>query len=41
MARPQAFTHAVSLRAIVGSREFERGFDEVRKGLPFNPDICN
>ena len=39
--RPQALTHDVSLRAIVGSREFARGFDEVRKGLPFNPDICN
>ena len=38
-ARRQARTRGVSLRTIVSSREFARGFDEVRKGLPFNPDI--
>jgi hypothetical protein len=35
--RRQADTYGVSLRSIVASREFARGFDEVRKGLPFNP----
>ena len=37
-ARKQADTRGVSLRSIVASREFARGLDEVRKGLPFNPD---
>jgi hypothetical protein len=37
-AREQASTFPVSIRAIVASREFARGLDEVRKGLPFNPD---
>jgi hypothetical protein len=36
--RKQARTHAVSTRSIVASAEFARGLDEVRKGLPFNPD---
>jgi hypothetical protein len=38
MIRKQAPTVRVSLRSIVASREFARGLDEVRKGLPFNPD---
>ena len=37
-ARRQARTRRVSLRTIVACREFARGLDEVRKGLPFNPD---
>jgi hypothetical protein len=37
-ARPQARTRRVSTRDIVASKEFARGLDEVRKGLPFNPD---
>jgi hypothetical protein len=37
-ARKQAHTHRVSLRSIVASKEFARGLDEVRNGLPFNPD---
>jgi hypothetical protein len=36
--RKQAHTHRVSIHSIVASREFARGFDEVRKELPFNPD---
>ena len=36
--REQARTQAVSIRAIVASKEFARGLDEARKGLPFNPD---
>jgi len=36
--RKQASTRAVTTRSIVGSREFARGVDEVRKGLPFNPN---
>ncbi len=35
---PQASTRPVSIRTIVASREFARGLDEVRNGLPFNPD---
>jgi hypothetical protein len=35
-ARKQANTRVVSLRSIVASREFARGLDEVRNGLPFN-----
>jgi len=38
MTRRQARTRAVSIRSIIASREFARGLDEVRKGLPFNPD---
>jgi hypothetical protein len=36
--RPQADTFPVTLHSIVASKEFARGFDEVRRGLPFNPD---
>ena len=36
--RKQARTRPVSTRSIVASREFARGLEEVRKGLPFNPD---
>ena len=37
--RPQAGEHAPRQHSsIVASREFARGLDEVRKGLPFNPD---
>jgi hypothetical protein len=36
--RKQARTRPVSTRRIVASREFARGLEEVRKGLPFNPD---
>ena len=36
--RKQARTHAASIHSIVASKEFARGLDEVRKGLPFNPD---
>jgi hypothetical protein len=39
MSRKQASTRRVTTRDIVASREFARGLDEVRKGLPFNPDI--
>ena len=35
-ARKQANTRAVSIYSIVASREFARGLDEVRNGLPFN-----
>jgi hypothetical protein len=37
-ARKQASVRAVSFHSIVASREFARGLDEVRRGLPFNPD---
>ena len=37
-ARKQAGTRSVTFRSIVASREFARGFDEVRAGRPFNPD---
>jgi hypothetical protein len=37
--RRQARTRAVSIRNIVASREFARGLEEVRKGLPFNLDV--
>jgi hypothetical protein len=37
--REQARTHEVSLHSIVASKEFARGFDEARRGLPFNPDV--
>jgi hypothetical protein len=36
--REQVRTYPVSIVRIVGSREFARGLDEVRNGLPFNPD---
>jgi hypothetical protein len=36
--RKQADTRRVSTRSIVASKEFARGVEEVRKGLPFNPD---
>jgi hypothetical protein len=36
--REQASTFPVSIRRIVASYEFARGLDEVRKGLPFDPD---
>jgi hypothetical protein len=38
MSREQARTRRVSTRDIVASRGFTRGLDEVRKGLPFNPN---
>ena len=38
MIRKQARTHRVSIHTIVASKEFARGFDEARNGLPFNPD---
>jgi hypothetical protein len=34
----QVPTRSVSTRSIVASKEFARGFEEVRNGLPFNPD---
>jgi hypothetical protein len=36
--RKQARTHRVTMRSIVASKQFARGLDEVRQGLPFNPD---
>jgi hypothetical protein len=36
--RRQATTRRVSIRSIVASSEFARGLEEVRNGLPFNPD---
>jgi hypothetical protein len=36
--RKQAATRGVTIRSIVASREFARGLDEVRRGLPFNPN---
>ena len=36
--RKQARSYPASTRSIVASKEFARGFEEVRKGLPFNPD---
>ena len=38
MIRKQVRTRRVSTYSIVASKEFARGLDEVRKGLPFNPD---
>ncbi|HEY2228662.1 MAG TPA: hypothetical protein VGI22_13170 [Xanthobacteraceae bacterium] len=35
--RKQARTRSVTTEAIVASREFARGFDEVRRGIPFDP----
>ena len=40
-ARKQASTRSVSLRSIFASRAFERGLDEVRRGLPLDPDIVD
>jgi hypothetical protein len=36
--RKQASTRRVTTRDIIASREFAVGLQEVRKGLPFNPD---
>jgi hypothetical protein len=36
--RLQVRTRRVSVRSIMASREFARGLDEVRNGLPFNAD---
>jgi hypothetical protein len=38
MIRPQADTFPVTTRRILTSVQFARGLDEVRRGLPFNPD---
>ena len=37
--RDQADTIRVSIYSIVASLDFAQGLAEVRKGLPFNPDI--
>jgi len=37
--REQERTRLVTIYSIVASKEFARGVDEVRRGLPFNPDI--
>lgn len=36
--REQVRTRPVTLHSIVGSKEFARGLDEVRHGLPFDAD---
>jgi hypothetical protein len=36
--RKQADTRPATTRSIVASRQFARGFDEGRNGLPFNSD---
>ena len=36
--RKQADTTLVSTHAIVAHSDFARGLDEVRRGVPFNPD---
>jgi hypothetical protein len=36
--REQADTVEVNTLTIIASREFARGLDEVRRGLPFNPE---
>jgi hypothetical protein len=36
--RKQARTHRASIYSIVSSKEFARGLEDVRKGLPFDPD---
>jgi hypothetical protein len=41
MVRKQADTRGVTTHAIVSSPEFARGLDEVRKGLPFDPNNDN
>ena len=38
MIRKQVRTRRVSTYSIVASKEFARGVEEVRNGLPFNPD---
>jgi hypothetical protein len=38
MAPKQARSYKASTRTIVANSEFARGLEEVRKGLPFNPD---
>ena len=38
MVREQARTHMASIHSIVASEEFARGFDEARRGLPFDAD---
>ena len=38
MSREQAPTRRASIHSIVADKEFARGLDEVRKGLPFNAD---
>ena len=37
----QASTRRVSVRSIMGSREFARGLSEARRGLPFDPNNDN
>jgi hypothetical protein len=37
----QAATINTTTEWIVANKEFARGFEEVRKGLPFNPDNDN
>jgi hypothetical protein len=34
----QANVYSTTIRRVMGSRDFAVGLDEVRKGLPFNPD---
>jgi hypothetical protein len=41
MTREQVRTVSVSIRTIVADREFARGLNEVRNGLPFNPNNDN
>jgi hypothetical protein len=36
--RKQARTYCASIRSIVASKEFARGLDEARSGLPFDAD---
>jgi len=38
MTIQNARTRAVTTRSIVGNPQFARGLDEVRRGLPFDPD---
>ena len=38
MSVEQALTFPVTVRSIIASKEFARGVEEVRRGLPFNPD---
>ena len=40
-APEQADWFPVSIHIIIGDKAFALGFEEVRKGLPFNPDIDN
>lgn len=39
MPAKQVPTRPITIRAIMSSPEFARGLDEVRRGLPLNPDI--